>query len=318
MIGHEARSGLRRLASGLAHAWDAGDRDRWAAHLAPEATGLLDAWDAARPAEPWSLHWLTNEVLAPGGDEAEGRWLWLAASLVDGGTRAAWSAGDLALRARRTALGWRVVELTSTDRFRTPYDEGWLASPWVPRGAATAEPVPLPPAPAAAGWVDAEVLAADGSDAQRLAALAEEAPVRALLARHLRQRDEGLDGGALAGAWAPEGTYRVAGPDGAALHRGRADVADALDSEAALVSCRGRFLADQALLVDGDRARSWATDLWVAVAGGTSTWRAHRYVLDAVRTEGTWRIAALARTTVLDAPHATGWAPLPAAALTRP
>lgn len=320
LAGHEARRALGRLGVALAHAWDAGDEATWAGGLLPGADDARARW-ATRAAEPWSLHWLTNGDVRPGPDgDAEARWLWLAASLVDGGARAAWSAGDVAVRARRTPAGWRVATLEATTRFRTPYDEGWLVTPLLPLDtpAAPAGTGTVPPAPVAAGWVGVdEPPAAARSDAVRWAALADDAPVRALLAAHLRHRDERRDGAALAAAWTSDGTYRTVGPDGAARHRGPAEVAAALDAEAALVTARGRFLADQAVVVTGDRARSWGTDLWVATAGGAARWQAHRHALEAVRVDGTWRIASLTRTTVLDAPHATGWAPAPLAR-TRP
>jgi len=324
---HEARSDLRVLAGSFAQAWDHGDAERVVAHFAPHASwshlesprvrgveALLDTYDHARAAEPWSLHWLTNEDVEVREDGAEGSWQWLALSAIEHGAQLAWSSGDLRMRATPARGGWRIADLEVTTRLRAPVDVGWLHTELVPvvSGPPSAAVPDASGRPVPVCTIDLSTCAParTGSPERRAAALAAEVEVRRLLPSHLRARDAG---GAGLGTWGDDAVLVTAGPTGHDTARGRREIGERLDAELAGVQVLGRFLADQAIVVHGDGARSHATDLWVAVVDGEARWLAHRYVLDAARQGRQWTVQRLTRTRVLDEPYAVP-APQPATA----
>ncbi|MCU1497177.1 MAG: hypothetical protein JWM47_1130 [Acidimicrobiales bacterium] len=322
LAGHEARSALRRLAASLGDAWDRGDAGRWTGHFTADAQwvdgevqvdGMSAIWDryaTNRWAEPWSIHWLTNETVRTTGSRADGTWLCLVASTIDRGATPAWSALDLTVEAVSDPTGWRIRRLVTEVRFRTPYDRGWLLAPWVDVDSGAGDrraPADLP-VPCIDAWVAEGI---PGHDTDRtIQALAAEPEIRRLLAGHLRDLDGGVPGAILSERWSADGSYRAvdSGRDQAVEVAGRAAVAGVLDDEAGRLGARGRFLADQAILVDDDGARVWATDLWAGtVAGGEARWLAHRYAAKAVHEEGAWRLTRVERRRVLDCPHDSGW-----------
>jgi len=324
LAAHEARAAVRRLVTGWFDAWDAGDLGAAAAAFVADGTFVdpagrtsrggdvaagLAAW---RAWEPVSLTWVSNEQVevAPGALTAAGTWLWLSASMMRGGTTAAWSGGDLRVEARSTPAGWRLSVLAFDDRYRTPYGAGWLAEPHAAAGPPGPAAVPRAPG-AVAGAIATEGLdapplprpAPDTAD-RRADALAAEADVRAVVAGYLHGAEVGADVAALAGWWLADGTYH---PDDATPVRGHAAIAAALAAERAAVSSWICPVTSEWIEVDGERAHVRCRDLWTAEREGEARWLAHAYRIALRREGGTWRFEDVRRIRVLDCTYRDGW-----------
>jgi hypothetical protein len=299
-------------------AWDAGDTGAFVDHFSPggswtdpqgrrssgrdELAAHFTGW---RSWEPWSLHWVSNES-APAF--TSGTWLWSAASSVDAGSTAAWSGGDLSVTTTVTPAGPRIGELVMTDRYRTPYRDGWLLTPHlepahgsVPSPASAAN-VTLP------SWLPAgeATLRPAGTD-DRLAALTGEIEVRRLMGDFVHAVDTGLPAAEVARCWADDGRYECIQGDRRLVGEGPEGVCALVETERTETSTHIQALASESIVVEGDRAKGRWRDLWVAETAGEARWISHQYLVEARRHDGVWRLGTVARLRLLDCPYRGGW-----------
>jgi hypothetical protein len=315
---HLARSVARSLAARLFDAWDSGDAaafanlftsdGRWTDPTGESASDLIDRFGRWRSFEPWSVHWLSNEEVTVDGGELRGTWLWSSASNIDHGATPAWSGGDLTMAARHSTAGWRISELTMTDRYRTPYQAGWLAVPGVslelgsPRPSSGRRPIGRPD--------DRGRPPPDIPNGRAIDMLGAEVDVRALVWGFIDDLESRVGGATSAERWVGQGSLELASGTGSVLALGATEVAKALDDETEHPDAVMRVLFSVDVDVDrtDDRARCRWRDLWTAYRGGEGVWLAHNYEVGAVRLGGAWKFDTMVRRRVLDCPYATGWA----------
>jgi hypothetical protein len=318
---HVQRSAVRRLIASLFDAWDDGDGAGFAAHFAPQGrwrdlagvttphTGLSTRFVQWRAWEPWSLHWLSNEQIVSDDHHVEGRWLWSSASTVSHGTQPAWSGGDLVLEAVRQKGGWLIKDLVMTHRYCTPYAEGWLTTPMmqldVPGAAPVVEAGEPPGTPEACSSGPATATDGRGIDLDGLGA---ERDLRSLMWSFIDDQEEGRDPEAIARHFSVDGSLERVGPG---LLRsadvGRDAIAGSFQEERRRESAVTRILCSESIAVEGPRASCRWRDLWTATRKGEARWVSHRYAIDAVVEDGTWRISRMVRDRVLDCSHNDGW-----------
>lgn len=77
-------------------------------------------------------HLAFSPVIDVQGDEATGHWrlLQLSTTIHPDGDRAFWACGDYRERYRRTATGWKFVEVVARVHFCCPYEDGWVKTPF--------------------------------------------------------------------------------------------------------------------------------------------------------------------------------------------
>ena len=314
IAGHVARSSLRRLVAGLFDAWDDGDcagvgsmfarAGRWtdSSGTTVGPPGAVAAAVAAwRAWEPWSIHWLSNEQITT--DDTEkclGSWLWSAASTIDGGRTPAWSGGDLTVVAAWSDGRWAIEELTMTDRYRTPYDKGWLAE--------SMTPAPAPGTPVANGGpFDGGPREMPVAPPTTLEDLSSEVELRTLMGEFIDDLEEARGARAVASRWTSDGLLALTGMRRAETAAGTDQITALIDREHGDVQAVMRVLFSESISAIGGRGRCCWRDLWTGVRDGTAVWMSHRYVVDAVRVAGDWRFERMEQRRVLDCPYAEGW-----------
>jgi SnoaL-like domain len=314
---HRARTAARLLAASFIESWDRGDASAFAALFTPDGrwtdpTGqrhsdLATRFDQWRAWEPWSVHWLSNEeVVVVTETETRGTWLWSAASSIDHGATPAWSGGDVTMVTQHSAEGWKIAELSMTDRYRTPYQTGWLSEP----NAAVELGDGPSPTVSVTGHQQGGTPSVDASDDGGIESLGAEVALRALMWGFIDDLETEAGGVATAHRWTERGTLELVGLDGASmLAVGATEVAKALDDEGEHPRAVMRVLFSGAVDVDGDRAGCRWRDLWTAFRDTEAVWLAHNYEIKAVRDHDTWRFDSMVRTRVLDCPYESGWLP---------
>jgi hypothetical protein len=317
--GHAARSTLRRLVAGLFDAWDDGDTETAASLFAFDTrpadpsgstwTGapnsVATALAAYRQWEPWSIHWLSNEqITVTDPEKCSGTWLWSSASNIDGGRTPVWSGGDLTVQAARSADGWRIEELTKTDRYRTPYQEGWLAVPIVEA-----------PAYGALGGTSVGTGSTTGPPAgvvgttMTLEDLSAEVELRTFMGEFIDDLEQGRSPSTMASRWTTDGSLTLVRGGERSVARRHHEIAILLDQEWSGLRSVMRMLFSESIAVHGLRAECRWRDLWVAVRDGAAVWLSHRYVVHAVRTANGWRFEHMEQRRELDCLYAGGWSP---------
>jgi gamma-hexachlorocyclohexane dehydrochlorinase len=88
---------------------------------------IAESFIAAAAAMSFTAHFLTNEDITVDGDHAVGKWKLLQAC-NSGRDRAFWQAGIYIDDFERRDGVWKFSHLRLALDFRTPYDEGWLAT----------------------------------------------------------------------------------------------------------------------------------------------------------------------------------------------
>lgn len=84
----------------------------------------------AHPAFSFSLHFLTNEAISVTGDEAVGTWMYLLTATLK--ERATWIAGRLQVDFIREGSTWKIKHMRVEPMFTTPYEDGWVKTPFAP------------------------------------------------------------------------------------------------------------------------------------------------------------------------------------------
>jgi len=315
--GHTARSGVRRLVAALFDAWDDGDARGLTALFAPAGrwtdpsgstvtgspTAIGLAYGAWRRWEPWCIHWLSNEqITAVGPGRCRGSWLWSAASTIERGETAAWSGGDLLVDAVWCEGGWRIESISVTDRYRSPYDRGWLAEPMVPvpflHGHAREE-VWAPVEPSDAGPAEAT-----------LEDLLSEVELRSLMGEFVNDLEEDRPPSEVSSHWAADGILVLEDRSGGTA-QGVEAIAALIGRERAELTAFMRMLFSESIQVAGRRASCRWRDLWTGLRNGRAVWISHRYDVGAVRGPDGWRFERMERRRVLDCAYDEGWLPGP-------
>ncbi|MCU1452801.1 MAG: hypothetical protein JWN46_947, partial [Acidimicrobiales bacterium] len=82
---------------------------------------------------PFTVHWLTNPRVDVGPDRATatGRWEVLQAATFGRSATPVWVGARYDNELRATDEGWRIHHLRYADVFVTPFDEGWVTTPYV-------------------------------------------------------------------------------------------------------------------------------------------------------------------------------------------
>lgn len=110
--------------------WEGANRYAcWGTTTGREA--IVAMFEATPDVLPFTVHWLANPRVAVEGDEASGRWEVVQAATFGRTRTPVWVGARYDNRFRRTAEGWRIQHLVYADVFVTPYDEGWVATPYV-------------------------------------------------------------------------------------------------------------------------------------------------------------------------------------------
>jgi hypothetical protein len=99
------------------------------------------------------------------------------------------------------------------------------------------------------------------------------------------------------------------------VHQGRAALEQRALASQQRLPFSTHFLANESIVVDGDRAVGTWTFLQCGVSDGQALWIAGRYRNDFVRQGGRWKIQHLRVADIFVAPYTEGWAPYLAAKL---
>jgi SnoaL-like domain len=81
---------------------------------------------------PFSIHFLTNELIAINGDTAVGTWKYLQSTVYKG--QAVWIAGRYNNDLVRTEGQWKFQHVRIDAMFVTPFEDGWVKTPFLDEG----------------------------------------------------------------------------------------------------------------------------------------------------------------------------------------
>ncbi len=107
--------------------WDGGSFGR---HEGREA--IRQFFTRASSDIPFAMHYMINPIIAGDGDEARGKWhLFQACTFSAGGDTPIWGAARYDEIYRRIDGNWLFWRLNLISEFWTPFDQGWVARPFV-------------------------------------------------------------------------------------------------------------------------------------------------------------------------------------------
>lgn len=92
---------------------------------------IVAMFEATPDVLPFTVHWLANPRIDVDGDAATGRWEVVQAATFGRTGTPVWVGARYDNRFRRTDEGWRIQHLVYADVFVTPFDQGWVTTPYV-------------------------------------------------------------------------------------------------------------------------------------------------------------------------------------------
>lgn len=131
---------IKKLKARYCAAADSGDEEAFVGCFSGDATwdggsfGRYEGRDAIRGlfksipnAISFAVHYVMNPQIDVEGQQATGRWYLLEpCTMVEGGEQAVWGSAFYDEDYIKTDSGWKIANLTLTQAFWSPFDQGWV------------------------------------------------------------------------------------------------------------------------------------------------------------------------------------------------